>query len=352
MFNCFACVASVGPSTSAQVWLRIYGLPQEYWRPRILFAIANSAGTPICTDPASTKPMMERTFGHFARVLVDMDVTQQLRYKVLVERKDYAFFVDLEYENLPEFCSHCLKIGHHIDECRFLAKAHEAPVVKKQTRENRKEFQIVNDGRKKQGNQINEPTVVEDMVGTSKKKASNQPAMIDGDAENQNKIFSTEIMAQGNRFEALAQKEFEASKEQDVELEDEINAELQERINEDVEDNSSSHESEFVENTQDAPVLERIDIEDQGVDRTEVLNLEKERLVELEKKNKEFLQEAWANIAEEETAEQSLLKMLEEEPQDGFQVVRRNKGKLVKKNVHIKSTYATRNKSGNPKPFR
>lgn len=79
-------------NTSAQVWVRIYGLPQEYWRPRILFAIANSAGTPICTDAASTKPMMERTFGQFARVLVDMDVTQELRFKVLVERKGYAFF--------------------------------------------------------------------------------------------------------------------------------------------------------------------------------------------------------------------------------------------------------------------
>jgi len=79
-------------STSAQVWVRIYGLPQEYWRPRILFANATSVGTPICTDAASAKPMIERTFGQFARVLVDMDVIQTLRYKVLVERKDYAFF--------------------------------------------------------------------------------------------------------------------------------------------------------------------------------------------------------------------------------------------------------------------
>jgi len=29
----------------------------------------------ICTDAASSKPMVERTFGQFARVLVDMDVT-------------------------------------------------------------------------------------------------------------------------------------------------------------------------------------------------------------------------------------------------------------------------------------
>ena len=69
-------------STSAQVWVRIYGLAQEYWRPKILFAIAGSVGTPICTDVATTKPMIERTFGLYARVLVDKDVSQSLRHKV------------------------------------------------------------------------------------------------------------------------------------------------------------------------------------------------------------------------------------------------------------------------------
>jgi hypothetical protein len=32
-------------NTSAQVWVRFYGVPQEYWRPRILFAIASSVGS-------------------------------------------------------------------------------------------------------------------------------------------------------------------------------------------------------------------------------------------------------------------------------------------------------------------
>jgi hypothetical protein len=136
-------------TTSTQVWVRIYGLSQEYWHPRILFAIVNSVGTPSCTDPASTKSLMDITFGLFARLLVDMDITQQVRYKVLVERNDYSFFVDLEYENLPEFCSHCFKIGHHVDECRFLNNGNDTPGAKKQTVEVRKEFKVVNDGRKK-----------------------------------------------------------------------------------------------------------------------------------------------------------------------------------------------------------
>jgi len=33
---------------STQVWLKIHGLSQEYWRKRIIFAIASSVGTPIC----------------------------------------------------------------------------------------------------------------------------------------------------------------------------------------------------------------------------------------------------------------------------------------------------------------
>lgn len=93
--------------------------------------------------------MMERTFGHFARVLVDMDITQQLRYEVLVGRKDYAFFVDLVYENLPEFCTHCIKIWHHVNECIFLTKANDVPETKKQLGDVRKVFQVSNDGSKK-----------------------------------------------------------------------------------------------------------------------------------------------------------------------------------------------------------
>jgi hypothetical protein len=109
---------SVQQQSSAQVWIRIHGLSQEYWRPKILFAIASSVGTPICLDSFSNKPMLERSFGHYARVLVDVNLSQELRFGVLVERKGFAFFVDIEYENLPDFCSFCSSVGHHVDYCK------------------------------------------------------------------------------------------------------------------------------------------------------------------------------------------------------------------------------------------
>jgi len=116
--------------------------------------------------------MLERTFGLFARVLVNMDITQQLRYKVLVEIKNFAFFVELEYENLPEVCTHCLKIGHHVDQCRHLIRDIAAPGDKKKNEDVRKTFKVVNDGRKKQGSIVKDPIVIEEDAGKDNKEAT------------------------------------------------------------------------------------------------------------------------------------------------------------------------------------
>lgn len=105
-------------NSSPQIWVKIFGLSQEYWRKNILFSIVSGVGSPICTDAATAKPMMERTFKQFARVLVDIDLSQTLRHKLLVERTWFAFYVHLEYESLPAYCSYCKTIGHHIDYCK------------------------------------------------------------------------------------------------------------------------------------------------------------------------------------------------------------------------------------------
>lgn len=125
-------------NTSVQVWLRIHGLAQEYWRKKIIFAIASSVGTPICVDSVTSKPALERTFGHFARVLVDLDVSMDLKYEVLVERKGFAFFVELEYENLPEFCSYCNLVGHDVSICRKTKKPESVMKNKKPAAESEK----------------------------------------------------------------------------------------------------------------------------------------------------------------------------------------------------------------------
>lgn len=104
--------------THVQCWVRIQGLPQEYWRVKIIFAIAGGIGTPVALDEATSK----KTFGHFARFLVDLDLNSCLQDQILVEREGFTFFVSLVYEKLPSFYPSCQVIGYDTSNCRSKAK--------------------------------------------------------------------------------------------------------------------------------------------------------------------------------------------------------------------------------------
>lgn len=245
--------------TSVQVWMRIYGLSQEYWRKNILFAIASSVGTPICTDSISCKPLMERSFGHFARVLVDLDLSDQLRYGVMVERKGYAFFVDFEYENLPDFCTFCKSVGHYVDICR-----------------------------RRQLNSKDKEAVVHNKTN------------VDMNAE-QSKVFvEKKKLPEVIQIESSPKPAKSDRNQEDVNLENEINDQLQamqsgnlevrnraRSAEVEVEDASSSNESEFVDDTQRH-------IEDIGTEMPDANNTTPETVL----KDVHFLKEAWANLAE------------------------------------------------------
>jgi len=62
----------------------------------------------------------------------------------MVEHEGFAFPVSIEYEGLPDFCTHCHSIGHNINSCRRLhplrAETHEQPInVGKKTIDNGKQ---------------------------------------------------------------------------------------------------------------------------------------------------------------------------------------------------------------------
>lgn len=81
--------------------------------PKILFEIARGIGIPIALDDATSK----RTFGHFSRILVDVDLSGNLHDQILVERGLW-FFMKIEYEKLPYFCSFCQNIGNSSANCK------------------------------------------------------------------------------------------------------------------------------------------------------------------------------------------------------------------------------------------
>lgn len=100
--------------THAQCWVRITGLPQEYWRYKLLFEIASAIGTPVSLDESTRM----RVYGYYARVLVDLDLSGSFYDDIMVEREDFTFFVGIEYEKVPYFCTECQVIGHMLYECR------------------------------------------------------------------------------------------------------------------------------------------------------------------------------------------------------------------------------------------
>ncbi|KAK2388533.1 hypothetical protein QL285_062210 [Trifolium repens] len=334
----------VQQQTSAQVWIRIFGLSQEYWRQNILFAVASSIGIPICTDSFTNKPMLERTFGHYARVLVDVDLAQELVYKILVERKGFAFFVDVKYENLPPYCDHCKIIGHRFDNC----KRRKESVSKKPE----------HTGKPKQYVPVQPTDKVDDVIH------------VEGSTSKQ---FS-QVNHDQDRIEADKLLEAELNKESDT-LPTPVGVNLvhspilEPILVENTPINSPimtcSNHSDFVSNTQNG-LFDNVEKEHESV--------ESEPTALLVQQDIHFLKDSWANLAEIE--EQSTLPIpplnLDKPPDidvnkqaenaspsatknDGFQLItsrKKNDKNKSNKPAAQKTCSITRAKAGSPKPFK
>jgi len=49
-----------------------------------------------------------------------LDLSKDIFYEVMVERKGFTFPISIEYEGLPEFCTHCKSIGNNVNSCCWL----------------------------------------------------------------------------------------------------------------------------------------------------------------------------------------------------------------------------------------
>lgn len=83
---------------------------------RTLREISSVVGTPLLLDNATSK----RIYGPYTRILVDMDFSRKLFHEITVEREGYVFNVEVAYEWLPEFCTHCQTISHDVSSSRWL----------------------------------------------------------------------------------------------------------------------------------------------------------------------------------------------------------------------------------------
>lgn len=97
--------------THSQVWVCFHYLPLEYWQPRNLFEIVGAIGKPIIIDQNT----INQSFGHYARVLVDINMAGFLPDTLWVERENFTFDIEIDYETRPYFCFTCNSIGHSFD---------------------------------------------------------------------------------------------------------------------------------------------------------------------------------------------------------------------------------------------
>jgi len=65
-----------------------------------------------------TRNTRNHTFGHYARVLVDINMTGFLPDSLWVEREKYFFEIEIEYEKPPYFSFNWKSIGHSSDHCK------------------------------------------------------------------------------------------------------------------------------------------------------------------------------------------------------------------------------------------
>ncbi|KAK0582022.1 hypothetical protein LWI29_020550 [Acer saccharum] len=88
-------------TTNAQIWVRFYDLPWEFWHPQILSDMARGVGIPLKFDRAT----LEGDYGHFARMLIDVDLSKPLPDSIMIEVGEDCLFPTLYFENVPSFCS-------------------------------------------------------------------------------------------------------------------------------------------------------------------------------------------------------------------------------------------------------
>ncbi|XP_019252654.1 PREDICTED: uncharacterized protein LOC109231445 [Nicotiana attenuata] len=145
------------------IWINLPGLPIQCWAEENLGRIASLLGKPICTDRLTAE--CERV--SYARVLVDMDITQPLPNEICIETPDRSWMQSVEYEWKPSFCLDCNKFGHDTGECQQ-AQQEEEQMKHKRKRKNRvrKEWkpkaatqEITSTTNLQQDNHTGEPTV-------------------------------------------------------------------------------------------------------------------------------------------------------------------------------------------------
>ena len=97
------------------IWIRLPNLPVHFFAKGPLFSIGRLVGEPLRLD-ASTAAI---TRPNVARLCVEIDLLKDLPNRVWIVNGSFGFWQKIEYENVPDYCRCCHKLGHTADVCKI-----------------------------------------------------------------------------------------------------------------------------------------------------------------------------------------------------------------------------------------
>jgi len=93
---------------AAPIWVRLFGLPMEFWDPDILEGIGNTIGT-FVKVAESTK---RGKYTSYARICVYMNIAEPLPEYIELEYHDEIWQQPMDYEHISFRCRRCHEYGH------------------------------------------------------------------------------------------------------------------------------------------------------------------------------------------------------------------------------------------------
>lgn len=97
----------------APVWVRLFGLPDEFWDPEILEGIGNTIGSFVKIAEATKRGK----YNAYARICVYMNLANPLPENIEIEYHDEIWNQPIDYEHIPFRCRICHEYGHLYRQC-------------------------------------------------------------------------------------------------------------------------------------------------------------------------------------------------------------------------------------------
>lgn len=107
------------------IWVRLPGLPLQFWEEEVFIRIGNALGTYLDHD----RTFIESRSRTLACILVYLDTRDELEEQITLQWGRCIRVQILDYEGVPFRCRRCHKVGHLYKDFSLIKKTEESPWI-------------------------------------------------------------------------------------------------------------------------------------------------------------------------------------------------------------------------------